>query len=81
MKLLLINGPNLNMLGVREPEKYGNITLEDIEISLKSMAEKEGIELDCYQSNHEGDIIEKIQKSKGEYSSYELQQSEFVQTI
>ena len=68
MKLLLINGPNLNMLGTREPEKYGNTTLSDIEHSLCDLAKSEGVELVCYQSNHEGEIIDKIQKSKGEYS-------------
>lgn len=68
MKILLINGPNLNMLGTREPEKYGNTTLSDIEARLKVIAQENGAELDCYQSNHEGEIIDKIQKSKNVYS-------------
>lgn len=68
MKILLINGPNLNMLGTREPEKYGNTTLSDIEESLKALAKNEGVELDCFQSNSEGEIINRIQKSKTEYS-------------
>ena len=63
MKILLINGPNLNMLGTREPEKYGSITLDEIEANLKSYAESLSCELDVFQSNHEGDIIDKIQKS------------------
>lgn len=67
MKILLINGPNLNMLGTREPEKYGNITLQDIEEELKLLASKSGVELDCYQSNHEGELIDTIQQAKGVY--------------
>lgn len=63
MKILLINGPNLNMLGTREPEKYGSITLDEIEAKLKSYAESLSCELDVFQSNHEGDIIDRIQKS------------------
>lgn len=67
MKILLINGPNLNMLGTREPEKYGNITLQDIEEELRLLASKSGVELDCYQSNHEGELIDTIQQAKGVY--------------
>lgn len=67
MKILLINGANLNMLGQREPEKYGHTTLKDIETQVI----EKGKELDCivdtYQSNHEGDIVDKIQQAKGTY--------------
>ena len=65
MKILLINGPNLNLLGTREPEKYGSVTLEDIESGLKTQAAELGAELECFQSNHEGDIIDKIHSAKG----------------
>lgn len=65
MKLLLINGPNLNLLGTREPEKYGNITLADIELGLIEKAKKSGAELEVFQSNHEGEIIDRIQTAKG----------------
>lgn len=68
MKILLINGPNLNLLGEREPEKYGKTTLNDIENSLTNQAEKFGVILDCYQSNHEGEIIDKIHSARGLYS-------------
>lgn len=64
MKILLINGPNLNMLGTREPEKYGNLTLSDIENNLKNLASENNIELETFQSNHEGEIIDKIQSAK-----------------
>lgn len=65
MKILLINGPNLNLLGTREPEKYGNITLSDIETKLSSKAQDLGAELEAFQSNHEGEIIDKIQSASG----------------
>ena len=65
MKLLLINGPNLNLLGTREPEKYGNTTLSDIEDMLKVRASELGLDLECFQSNHEGEIIDKIHSVRG----------------
>ncbi len=64
MNILVINGPNLNMLGQREPEKYGNITLETIENNLDKIAQAEGVTLETFQSNHEGEIIDKIQQTK-----------------
>ena len=67
LKLLLVNGPNLNMLGIREPEKYGKVTLQDIETNLKELAKNNNVELCCFQSNHEGDLIDVIQKSKNVY--------------
>ena len=67
MKFLLINGANLNMLGTREPEKYGNTSLSDIENSVISRGNELGIEVDVWQSNHEGEIVDKIQSAKGVY--------------
>lgn len=63
MKILLLNGPNLNMLGVREPEKYGSLTLESIENSIIELGRKNNVEIECFQSNHEGEIIDKIQQT------------------
>ena len=60
-RILLINGPNLNLLGTREPEIYGDVTLGEIESKLKSSAEDAGHELDCIQSNAEHEIINSIQ--------------------
>ena len=63
MNILLINGPNLNLLGTREPEIYGNKTLNDIEKDLSRIANDKIINLECFQSNHEGEIVDKIQES------------------
>lgn len=60
MKIFVINGVNMNMLGIREPEKYGSMTLKDLEKSLYAFSFELGIDIDMYQSNHEGEIVEKI---------------------
>ena len=65
MDILLINGPNLNLLGSREPEIYGNQTLDQIEKELIQIAKQNSFKLECYQSNHEGKIVDKIQASIG----------------
>ena len=65
MNILLINGPNLNLLGAREPEIYGNQTLDQLEKELMQIAKKNEIKLECFQSNHEGKIVDKIQASFG----------------
>ena len=65
MDILLINGPNLNLLGTREPEIYGKQTLDQIEKELIQLAQKNSFKLECYQSNHEGKIVDKIQSSIG----------------
>jgi len=67
MKILLINGANLNMLGSREPDKYGNTTLCDIEKAVIKKGAELGAEIDVWQSNHEGEIVDKIQSAKGIY--------------
>ncbi|MDD3053057.1 MAG: type II 3-dehydroquinate dehydratase [Endomicrobiia bacterium] len=59
-KILIVNGPNLNLLGTREPEIYGKLTLNEIETKLKSLAQDLKIEIECFQSNHEGEIVDKI---------------------
>jgi 3-dehydroquinate dehydratase-2 len=62
--ILVIQGPNLNLLGTREPEVYGKTTLEDIHKKLESLAKAQSVELSTYQSNHEGELIDRIQKAK-----------------
>ena len=64
--LLLVNGPNLNLLGEREPYIYGAQTLSDIEQALKQQAAAVGYELICYQSNHEGELIDFVQQNRHE---------------
>ncbi len=65
-KLLLLNGPNLNLLGSREPEVYGATTLAEIEQAAIAQAQAAGAELACLQSNHAGDLIDRIQAAKAE---------------
>ena len=62
-KILIINGPNINMLGVREPEIYGGEDYADLVDMIKKRAVELGIEADCFQSNHEGDIVDRIQQA------------------
>lgn len=63
MKIFIINGPNLNMLGIREPEIYGSGTYKELCELIKAHCEKKGIEPIFYQSNHEGDLVDKIQNA------------------
>ncbi len=63
MKLFIINGPNLNMLGIREPEIYGKLTLQYIESKIKLYCAKNQIDVEFYQSNHEGKIVDIIQSA------------------
>lgn len=62
-KIYVINGPNLNMLGIREPDQYGSESYASLIDMLKSHSEKTGYELVAYQSNHEGDLVDKIQEA------------------
>ena len=80
MKILVLNGPNLNLLGKREPEKYGNTTLKDIQTSLEIFANKNNFEIEFYQSNHEGDIIDKIQQSENIFDGIVLNAGGYTHT-
>jgi 3-dehydroquinate dehydratase-2 len=66
MRLLLLNGPNLNLLGSREPGLYGTQTLEQIESALSQQAADLGVELQCFQSNHEGELVDRIHAARGQ---------------
>jgi len=61
MKVLIINGPNINMLGIREKHIYGNENFDTLIETCKKTGEELGVEIECYQSNHEGDLVDKIQ--------------------
>lgn len=63
MKLYIINGPNLNMLGIREPEKYGDKSYDQLCSLIKEHCDKRGVDTVFYQSNHEGDLVDKIQEA------------------
>lgn len=62
-KILVINGPNLNMLGIREPDHYGKQTYNDLINKIQNHCKKKGIEVEFFQSNHEGDLVDAIQKA------------------
>lgn len=64
MKILLVNGPNLNMLGKRDPKQYGSFTLADVEEQFAARAAELGFEVECYQSNHEGEIVQKLHEAR-----------------
>ena len=63
MKILVINGPNLNMLGIREPDHYGRETYADLVEKIQTHCKDKGVEAELYQSNHEGDLVDKIQSA------------------
>ena len=65
MKVLVINGPNINMLGIREPDIYGRKTFADLESFIRESARECGAEVELFQSNHEGAIVDKIQEAYG----------------
>ena len=70
MKILVLNGPNLNLLGTREPEVYGTDSLEDIQNGLQSLALKNSMNIDFYQSNSENALIERLHKAKQDSVDY-----------
>lgn len=82
MKIIVINGPNLNMLGKREPEIYGSLTLEDIESFLASRAEvADGdVNLSFFQSNSEGDIVTAIQDARGKFDGLIINPAAYTHT-
>ena len=79
-KIIILNGPNLNLLGEREKEKYGNITLKDIENNCKEFAKKNDIDLSLFQSNIEGELVEEIQKSRKEQNGLIINAGAYTHT-
>ncbi|MDQ0224940.1 type II 3-dehydroquinate dehydratase [Metabacillus niabensis] len=78
MKFLVLNGPNLNLLGLREPGIYGSKTLTDLEQDLLAFAENEQIEIVCFQSNHEGDLIDAIHEAVNQYDGIVINPGAFT---
>lgn len=78
--LLVLNGPNLNLLGTREPETYGTATLADVERLAAETAERFGMEVECRQSNHEGQLIDWIHEARGRHAGIVLNPGAYSHT-
>ena len=80
MKILVLNGPNINMLGIREPDIYGRNTFSDLLELLQKTAREEDLEIDQYQSNHEGCLVDKIQEAYGNYDGIVINPAAYTHT-
>ena len=80
MKILVINGPNINMLGLREPDHYGKETYTQLLEKIRSYADKTGIAVECFQSNHEGDIVDRIQQAYGKVDGLVINPAAYTHT-
>lgn len=80
MKILFLNGPNLNLLGTREPEIYGDLTLADIEKAVRAESELKGIEVDFRQTNSEGELVTWIQEARGGFDAIVLNAAAYTHT-
>jgi len=80
MRILVINGVNLNMLGIREPHLYGNKDYNALVASIKTAAKEVGVRVDCYQSNHEGDLVTVIQRAYGKYDGIVINAGAYTHT-
>ena len=80
MRILVLNGPNINMLGIREPDIYGNNTFSDLLALLDRTAHEEGIEIEQYQSNHEGCLVDKIQEAYGKFDGIVINPAAYTHT-
>ncbi len=80
MKILVINGPNINMLGIREPEIYGNRSYDDLINLIKAEAAELDVEVECFQSNHEGTMVDIIQSSYGDTDGIVINPAAYTHT-
>ena len=80
MKILVLNGPNLNMLGIREPDVYGKKTFSDLLALLQQVAQEENVEIEQYQSNHEGCLVDKIQDAYGKFDGIVINPAAYTHT-
>jgi len=79
-KVLVIHGPNLNLLGTREVDVYGKVTIDDINKNLKKIAKKEGLDVEIKQSNHEGEIVDLIGDAKNKYNAILINPAAYTHT-
>ncbi len=80
MNILVINGPNLNMLGIREPDIYGRETYGTLVEKIEAYADEKGVAVKCYQSNHEGDLVDNIQFAYGVYDGIVINPGAYTHT-
>lgn len=80
MKILVINGPNLNMLGIREPDHYGKETYKDLIEKIENYCKEKDIYCECYQSNHEGCLVDKIQEAYGKFDGIVINPGAYTHT-
>ena len=80
MNILVINGPNINMLGIREPDVYGKETFSSLISFIEKTAQEEGLSVTCFQSNHEGDLVDEIQKAYGVYDGIVINPAAYTHT-
>ena len=80
MKFLIINGPNINMLGIREPDIYGKESYEALLELVRNTCAQEGIECECYQSNHEGALVDRIQEAYGNIDGIVINPAAYTHT-
>ena len=80
MRILVLNGPNINMLGIREPGIYGKSTFADLLTLLEQTAQVEGIEIEQFQSNHEGCLVDKIQEAYGKFDGIVINPAAYTHT-
>lgn len=80
MKLLILNGPNLNMLGIREPDIYGKKTYKDLVEQIEAFARENGMEVSVFQSNHEGALVDAIQDAYGRYDGIVINPAAYTHT-
>ncbi len=80
MKILVLHGPNLNLLGKREPDIYGTVSLDEIDRRIHALARELGVEVTCSQSNHEGNLVQRIQDAMGAYQALVINPGAYTHT-